>query len=114
MSRYEFNAPGVNLAIGWDGPLASFFLTIWVDELQGDDDESPHLWIGASYGEAPYAAPVLAIARHHVPTIPADFIKQLVTDQMRQPARALAAGTTTLDRLLNTLAGAQPVMPTHH
>ena len=115
MSRYDFNAAGTCLAIGWDGPLATFFLMVWIDAQQDDsEDDEPQLWIGASYGEAPDAEALLTIARRYVAKIPADFAKQLLTDQMRQSPRALAPGATTLERVLNTLAGHPPIQPTHH
>lgn len=34
MSRHEFEAPGVSLAIGWDAPLATFYLQVWSEALQ--------------------------------------------------------------------------------
>lgn len=119
MSRHEFDGNGARLAIGWDAPLATFYLQVWIEALQAeiedeDERESPQIWLGASYGEAPSHVPLLAIARRHIPAIPAELGQTLMVDQLREPARALAAGDNTLHRLLNTLAGQPPINPTQH
>lgn len=115
MSRYEYDGNGARLAIGWDAPLATFYLTVWIDALQdGSDEDPPQLWLGASYAEVIHPSVLVTIARRHVPTIPADLAQTLMVDQLKAPARPLAAGATTLERLLNTLTGQPPVNPTAH
>ena len=115
MSRYEFEGNGARLAIGWDAPLASFFLTVWTDALQdGSEDEPPLIWLGASYAEVSHPGVLVTIAKRHVPEIPADLARTLMVDQLKAPARPLAAGNSTMDRLLNTLTGQPPINPTAH
>jgi hypothetical protein len=70
--------------------------------------------MGGAYGEFPDHRVVLDVASRHVPTIPADFARELIGDQLREPARPLAAGGNTVERLLNTLAGQPVVYPTRH
>jgi hypothetical protein len=114
MSRYEYDGNGARVAIGWDAPLASFYLMVWIDALQEGDEDAPQLWLGASYAEVSHPGALLTIAARHVPTIPADLARTLLVDQLKAPARALAAGGSTMERLLNTLAGHPPINPTAH
>lgn len=53
MSQHDFGANGVRLTIGWDAPLATFFLKIWTGEDTDDEDAGPAIWLGGYYGEAP-------------------------------------------------------------
>jgi hypothetical protein len=115
MSRYEYAGSGARLAIGWDAPLASFFLTVWIDALQdGSEEDPPQVWLGASYAEVSHPGVLVTIAKRHVPNIPADLTRTLLVDQMKAPPRPLAAGRSTMERLLNTLTGQPPVNPTAH
>jgi len=119
MSRHEYDGNGARLAIGWDAPLATYYLQVWVDafmhdEMDEDERETPQVWLGVSYGEAPDPHPLVAIARRHVPTIPDDLVQTLLIEELAKPARPLAAGTNTLHRLLNTLAGEPPIQKTRH
>lgn len=115
MSRYEYDGNGAHVAIGWDAPLASFFLMVWIDALQdGSGEDAPQVWLGASYAEVSHPGALVTIAKRHVPTIPADLARTLLVDQLKAPARPLAAGGSTMERLLNTLAGHPPVNPTAH
>jgi hypothetical protein len=51
MSRHDFENGPVRVSIGWDAPLASFFLQIWTGE-EKVEDEGPSIWLGAYYGDA--------------------------------------------------------------
>lgn len=89
MSRHEYEGNGARLAIGWDAPLASFFLTVWIDALQdGTGEDPPQIWLGASYGEVSHPAVLVTIANRHVPDLPADLARTLMADQIKAlPAR---------------------------
>lgn len=115
MSRYEYEGNGAHVAIGWDAPLASFFLMVWIDALQdGSDEDPPQVLLGATYAEVRQPGALVSIATRHVPTIPAALVRTLLVDQLKNPARPLAAGGSTMERLLNTLAGHPPIDPTAH
>jgi hypothetical protein len=91
MSRHDFQNNDARLSIGWDAPLASFFLQVWT----GDDrheDESPAFWLGTLYGEFRAPDPLLVIARRHVRDLPATLHRQLIIDQLAAPARPRRAG----------------------
>lgn len=86
MSRHDFEERDVRLAIGWDPPLATFFLQVWTGE-ETDEDEGPSIWLGASYAEAPSPDPLVALARRRIPSLPATITRQLTVDQLKAPAR---------------------------
>jgi len=60
MSRHSFEArtPGVTVAIGWDAPLATYFL-----QVADEDGDEPLIWRGGRYGEYPEPGPLLDLAR---------------------------------------------------
>ena len=86
MSRHQFNDDPIRLAIGWDAPLATFFLQIWTGA-EKDEDEGPSIWLGLAYGEEPSPASLLVTARRYMPTLPMSLGRQLVLDQLATPAR---------------------------
>ncbi len=86
MSRHEFEEGDVRLAIGWDAPLATFFLQVWTGE-EADEDEGPSIWLGGSYAEAPSPDPLVAVARRHLAALPDAIVRQLFVDQLKEPAR---------------------------
>lgn len=86
MSRHEFEQDGVRVAIGWDRPLATFFLEVWTGA-EADEDDGPSIWLGASYGEAPTPDPLIVVARRHLPSLPDTIGRQLHVDQLMAPAK---------------------------
>lgn len=86
MSRHDFEDDRVRLTIGWDAPLATFFLQVWTGE-EADEDDGPAIWLGTNYAEAPSPDPLIAVARRHVPALPDAMIRQLFVDQLMAPAR---------------------------
>ena len=86
MSRHEFEHDGVRLAIGWDRPLATFFLTVWTGA-ETDEEDGPSLWLGTSYGEEPSPEPLLVVARRHLPNLPDTIGRQLRVDQLMAPVQ---------------------------
>jgi hypothetical protein len=86
MSRHDFEQDGVRLTIGWDAPLATFFLQVWTGE-EADEDTGPSIWLGTAYAEAPRPEPLIAVARRHIAALPAAITRQLIVDQLKAPAR---------------------------
>ena len=84
MSRHEFEQDGVRVAIGWDRPLATFYLQVWTGA-ETDEDEGPSIWLGASYAEAPSPEPLLVVARRHLSGMPETIGRQLRVDQLMAP-----------------------------
>ncbi|MBB3589003.1 hypothetical protein [Sphingomonas sp. BK481] len=91
MSRHDFHSGDTRLSIGWDAPLASFFLQIWTGDGQ-DEDEQPSIWLGAFYGEVRAPDPLIVIAHRHIPDLPATLHRQLTIDQLGAPARPRRPG----------------------
>lgn len=91
MSRHDFENGPARVSIGWDAPLASFFLQVWTNAEAADDD-APSIWLGAFYGEVRAPDPLLVIARRHVPDLPATLHRQLIIDQLAAPARPRRPG----------------------
>lgn len=91
MSRHDFQNCTARASIGWDAPLASFFLQIWTGE-ETDEHAGPSIWLGGYYGEVRAPDPLLAIAREHIPDLPETLHRQLIIDQLAAPARPRRAG----------------------
>lgn len=91
MSRHDFQNGKARVSIGWDAPLASFFLQVWTGDEQ-DEDEPPAIWLGAFYGEVRAPDPLIAAARRHIPDLPATLHRQLIIDQLAAPPRPRRAG----------------------
>lgn len=85
MSRYDFAArDGVSVvAIGWDRPLATFFVQVSLETVTGlIDDATVQLWRGTSRGELPTAASAIAIAAPYA-DLPAAIGAILEMDRLR-------------------------------
>jgi hypothetical protein len=74
MSRHELTPlagrEGVEIAIGWDPPLATYFAIVRFSDDLAEGDGDPFLvWIGTSYAEISSASTVVEAARDfaHVP-----------------------------------------------
>ena len=93
MSRHDFQNGQARVSIGWDAPLASFFLQVWTGDGK-DEDESPAVWLGAFYGEVRAPDLLLVVARRHIPDLPATLHRQLIIDQLAAPARPRRPGLT--------------------
>lgn len=91
MSCHDFRHGPTRLSIGWDAPLATFFLQVWTGE-NPDEDAPADIWLGAYYGEAPSPDPLIALAGRHVPDLPAILHRQLIIDQLGAPAQPRRPG----------------------
>lgn len=96
MSRHEFEQPGVRLAIGWDAPLSTFYLQVWSEALQtaGMDEEereTPQIWLGTEYAEHLSPNLPVALARLHLPDLPAGILDSLNQEMHAEPARPLSS-----------------------
>ncbi|KQO53873.1 hypothetical protein [Methylobacterium sp. Leaf85] len=108
MSRYEFEEPGVSLAIGWDASMATFYLQVWSEALQTvdmDEEEraSPQICLGDVYGQHPELDAVLAIASWHVRAFPATLAQTLRADQIAAPPQPQPANHEDIARLMYAL-----------
>lgn len=45
MSRHDYKTDTARVSIGWDAPLATFFLQVWTGDID-DEDASPTIWLG--------------------------------------------------------------------
>lgn len=49
MSRHELPAAdGLEVVVGWDPPLSTFFAQVWDRRLEEDDPAAELLWIGCA------------------------------------------------------------------
>lgn len=52
MSRYDISAPdALEVVVGWDPPLSTFFAQVWDRSLDEDDPAAELLWVGCAPGE---------------------------------------------------------------
>lgn len=89
MSRYEIPARNPNriCVLGWDPPLATYFAQIFdtTPTLGPLPDDGPDHWIGATEGEIPTVADLIAqLARWA--TVNPDLADRLEADRVAEPA----------------------------
>ncbi|GLK44530.1 MULTISPECIES: hypothetical protein [Novosphingobium] len=84
MSRYDFAGKGVasSVAIGWDRPLATFFVQVMQPHPRIEGEEATYIWKGAAPGELPTAAAAIAIAAEYA-DLPEDLGATLETDRLK-------------------------------
>ena len=85
--RYEGRTPGLTVLIGWDAPLATYFLSV-ADE----DADEPLIWHGGRYGECPEPRPLLDLARQWSDAVPDALLSQLLADELAEPAKPRRPG----------------------
>lgn len=83
MSRHDFSGhqDGVVVSIGWDRPLATFFVQVVRPQGPGDDDDML-VWLGTCPGEISIASEAVRIASDHA-DLPAELGKTLETDRLK-------------------------------
>jgi len=84
MSRYDFPGNGVasSVAIGWDRPLATFFVQVMQPHPRIDGEEATYIWKGAAPGELPTAAAAITVAAEYA-DLPKDLGATLETDRLK-------------------------------
>jgi hypothetical protein len=89
MSRHCFpgDKPGVTVAIGWDAPLATFFL-----QVEREEDDELLIWHGGRYGECGEPGPLLVLARQWSSQMPDSLLAWLLTDELAAPAQPRRPG----------------------
>ncbi|GLK47021.1 MULTISPECIES: hypothetical protein [Novosphingobium] len=84
MSRYEFpgRSEGVRVSMGWDRPLATFFVQVTQSGGGRDEQDDMLVWQGTCPGEISTAAQAVRIARDHA-DLPDGLGRVLETDRLR-------------------------------
>ncbi|WP_201450355.1 hypothetical protein [Sphingobium yanoikuyae] len=84
MSRYDFPGKGVasSVAIGWDRPLATFFVQVMQPHPRIEGEEATYIWKGAAPGELPTAAAAITVAAEYA-DLPKDLGATLETDRLK-------------------------------
>jgi hypothetical protein len=83
MSRHTFPGhAGQTVNIGWDRPLATFFVQITRPHPTHKGDDEIVEWRGTDYGELPTAASAIAVAAAYG-DLPAELGATLETDRMK-------------------------------
>lgn len=90
MSRYSLDMkPGFSdcwAVVGWDRPLNSFFVQVFREGKNEDEDEEEILWRGGSFQEIVTVEQAAALLAPYA-AIPSDVFRQLHIDQMANPLR---------------------------
>lgn len=87
MSRHTFaGTAGITVTIGYDRPLATFFVQVFKPHATMDGEEETIVWEGTSPGELPTAAAAIAIARDYA-DLPADLGITLESDRLKTLGR---------------------------
>ncbi|MET0415793.1 MAG: hypothetical protein ABW022_07210 [Actinoplanes sp.] len=80
MSRHEIASPDstnpLEVVVGWDPPLGTFFAQVWDRSLDEDDPDAELLWIGCTPGEITDPRQVLNAVGAWV-TVPPDLVHTL-------------------------------------
>jgi hypothetical protein len=83
MSRHSFaGKAGTTVAIGWDRPLATFFVHVSRPDPSDEDETETIVWEGTARGELPSAAAAIAIAAPYA-DLPSTLGATLETDRMK-------------------------------
>ena len=53
MSRHDYRNDAARVSIGWDAPLATFFLQVWTSDIDSED-AAPAIWLGGSSTAKPH------------------------------------------------------------
>ena len=87
MSRHSFQgkARATRVVLGWDRPLATFFVQVFGPDPDEDGEEMTFLWRGTAPGELPTAAAALALASPYA-ELPDTLAATLETDRLRTVA----------------------------
>lgn len=88
MTRYELRGrePYVALAVGWDPPLSTYFVQVW-DERVDDEEEALLLWGGCYTREIP-SVDKLADVMNPYATLTPEVRAQLERDRTAAPGRS--------------------------
>lgn len=102
MSRIELtplesvarDVPGLEVTVGWDRPLATYFAIVSregdpVDEDAEDEGDSVLLWLGTTYGEILDPATIIAAVERYA-ILPNDLADRLAADRTSEGTRPRA------------------------
>lgn len=82
----------LEVAVGWDRPLATYFAIVSRKDEPGDEDDGHPvlLWLGTTYGEILDPASIIAaVARFAI--LPDDLADRLAADRASEGARPRSA-----------------------
>lgn len=87
MSRHTFagKAGATSVALGWDRPLATFFVQVFGPDPEDHGEETTILWEGTVPGELPTAAAAIGLAAPYA-DLPETLGATLETDRLRTVA----------------------------
>lgn len=100
MSRHTFPGKGgaSEVAIGWDRPLATFFVQVFRPDPLEAGEETAFIWVGTDIGELPTAAAAISIAAPHA-DLPGTLGATLETDRLKTVAASDGPAQTIIKRL---------------
>lgn len=101
MSRHSFpgKAGATSVTLGWDRPLATFFVQVFVPDPNEAGEEATILWEGTAPGELPTAASAIALATRYA-DLPETLGTMLETDRLRTVAAPDGREQAAAKRLL--------------
>lgn len=85
MSRYEIHGidPHHQVALGWDPPLQTYFLQVFDDRVENEDEQCV-LWLGADPGVHLTAADLFAAVVPYA-NLSHDIVRRLLADHASDP-----------------------------
>ena len=101
MSRHIFpgKAGATSVTLGWDRPLATFFVQVFVPDPNEAGEETTIIWEGTMPGELPTAASAIALATPYA-DLPETLGATLETDRLRTVATPDGRDQAAAKRLL--------------
>ena len=101
MSRHVFpgKAGATSVALGWDRPLATFFVQVFGPDPEEPGEETTTIWQGTAPGELPTAASAITLATPFA-DLPDTLGATLETDRLRTVATPDGREQAAAKRLL--------------
>ena len=82
MSRHLVPAlPGLEIVVGWDPPMQSFYAQVWDRRVDPDDPAAELAWVGCSPREIQEPERVVEIVGHWASRIPDGMVPALAEDK---------------------------------
>lgn len=102
MSRHTFagKSGATNVTIGWDRPLATFFVQVFRPDPQQGGEDTAFIWEGTAAGELPTAASAMRLAEPYA-DLPPTLGATLETDRLRTVATPDGMAQVAVRRFLD-------------
>ncbi len=76
--------PGLEILVGWDRPLQTFWAQVWDLAYERDQPEAELAWVGCTPREITDPQDVVDTVAHWAKRVPADLVEKLTDDAEAQ------------------------------